>query len=103
MCRVPGANQHRVPKSTGVTKQVDWCRQAILQEQLQLLYVPIQNSVFVFRINDGERISNWEGLHQQRVTAVVHPAGSNHIITGSNDMTAKVGNSVPFHPNCGAV
>ncbi|DBB16734.1 TPA: hypothetical protein ACH3X3_014977 [Trebouxia sp. C0006] len=33
---------------------------------------------------------NWEGLHKQLVTAVVHHPGSNHIITGSHDMTAKL-------------
>lgn len=90
VCRVPGANQHRVPRSAGLTKQADWCQQAFLQEELQVLYVPIKGSVYGFRIDDGERINNWEGLHKQLVTAVVHPPGSNHIITGSHDMTAKV-------------
>ncbi|KAL3143046.1 hypothetical protein ABBQ38_003321 [Trebouxia sp. C0009 RCD-2024] len=88
--RVPGANQQRVPNKVGVVKQADWCQQAFLQEQLQLLYVPIQGSVYGFRIDDGERVYNWENLHKQLVTAVVHPAGSNHIITGSHDMTAKL-------------
>ena len=55
-----------------------------------MLYVPIKGCVYGFRINDGERIYNWEGLHKQLVTAVVHPPDSNHIITGSHDMTAKV-------------
>ena len=55
-----------------------------------MLYVPIKGSVYGFRIDDGERIYNWEGLHKQLVTAVVHHPGSNHIITGSHDMTAKV-------------
>ena len=88
--RVPGANQHRVPKSAGLVKQADWCQQAFLQEELQVLYVPIKGSVYGFRIDDGERMYNWEGLHKQLVTAVVHHPGSNHIITGSHDMTAKV-------------
>jgi len=73
--RVPGANQHRVPKSTGLIKQADWCQQAFLQEELQVLYVPIKGSVYGFRIDDGERIYNWEGLHKQLVTAVVHHPG----------------------------
>ena len=89
-CRVPGANQQRVPRRVGLVKQADWCQQAFLEEQLQVLYVPIQGSVYGFRIDDGERIYNWEDLHKQLVTAIVHPAGSNHIITGSHDMTAKV-------------
>lgn len=89
-CRVPGANQQRVPRRARLVKQADWCQQAFLEEQLQVLYVPIQGSVYGFRIDDGERIYNWEGLHKQLVTAIVHPAGSNHIITGSHDMTAKV-------------
>ncbi|KAL0051218.1 hypothetical protein WJX82_003945 [Trebouxia sp. C0006] len=88
--RVPGANQHRVPKSAGLVKQADWCQQAFLQEELQVLYVPIKGSVYGFRIDDGERMYNWEGLHKQLVTAVVHHPGSNHIITGSHDMTAKL-------------
>ncbi|DBA99981.1 TPA: hypothetical protein ACH3X1_013852 [Trebouxia sp. C0004] len=88
--RVPGANQHRVPKSAGLVKQADWCQQAFLQEELQVLYVPIKGSVYGFCIDDGERIYNWEGLHKQLVTAVVHHPGSNHIITGSHDMTAKL-------------
>ena len=89
-CRVPGANQQRVPKRVGLVKQADWCQQAFLQEQLQVLYVPIQGSVYGFQTDDGERIYNWEDLHKQLVTAIVQPAGSNHIITGSHDMTAKV-------------
>ncbi|KAL0038743.1 hypothetical protein WJX79_006176 [Trebouxia sp. C0005] len=88
--RVPGANQHRVPKSAGLVKQADWCQQAFLQEELQVLHVPIKGSVYGFRIDNGERIYNWEGLHKQLVTAVVHHPGSNHIITGSHDMTAKL-------------
>ena len=88
--RVPGANQQRVPRIAGLTKQADWCQQSFLQEELQVLYIPIRGSVYGFRIEDGERIHNWEGLHKQLVTAVVHPPGSNHIITGSHDMTAKV-------------
>jgi len=79
-----------VPKSAGLVKQADWCQQAFLQEELQVLYVPIKGSVYGFRIDDGERMYNWEGLHKQLVTAVVHHPGSNHIITGSHDMTAKV-------------
>ena len=55
-----------------------------------MLYVPIQGSVYGFQIDDGERIYNWEDLHKQLVTAIVQPDGSNHIITGSHDMTAKV-------------
>lgn len=55
-----------------------------------MLYVPIQGSVYGFQIDDGERVYNWEDLHKQLVTAIVQPAGSNHIITGSHDMTAKV-------------
>lgn len=89
-CRVPGANQQRIPTRVGLVKQADWCQQAFLEEQLQVLYVPIQGSVYGFRVDDGERIYNWENLHKQLVTAIVHPAGSNHIITGSHDMTAKV-------------
>ena len=89
-CRVPGANQQRVPRRVGLVKQAEWCQQAFLSEQLQVLYVPIQGSVYGFQIDDGERIYNWEDLHRQLVTAIVQPAGSNHIITGSHDMTAKV-------------
>ena len=87
---MPGANQQRVPRKAGLVRQPDWCQQAFLQEQLQVLYVPLQGSVYGFRIADGERVYNWENLHKQLVTAVVHPPGSNHIITGSHDMTAKV-------------
>lgn len=77
--------------------QPDWCQQVFLQEQLQVLYVPLQGSVYGFRIDDGERIYNWEGLHKQLVTAVAHPPGSNHIITGSHDMTAKVTHAQLLH------
>ena len=90
MSRVPGANQHRVPRAAGLTKQAYWCQQAFLQQDIQVLYVPIKGSVYGFRIDTGERINNWEAIHKQLVTAVVHPPGTHHIITGSHDMTAKV-------------
>ena len=72
------------------SKPAHWCQQAFLQQDLQVLYVPIKGSVYGFRIDTGERINNWEAIHKQLVTAVVHPPGTHHIITGSHDMTAKV-------------
>ena len=55
-----------------------------------MVYVPVGGSVYGFRVQDGERINNWEDIHKQTITAVVHPPGSNHVITGSHDLTAKV-------------
>lgn len=89
-CRVPGVNQHRVPKPVGVLQQPDWCQNIFLQEDLQVVYVPVRGSVYGFRVQDGERINDWEDIHKQTITAVVHPPGSNHVITGSHDLTAKV-------------
>lgn len=83
-------NQQRVPKPVGMQQQPDWCHAMFLQEDLQVVYVPISGSVYGFLIQNGERINNWEDIHKQDVTAVVHPPGSNHVITGSHDMTAKV-------------
>ena len=95
--RVPGVNQQRVPKSVGMQQQPDWCHKVFLQEDLQVVYVPVGGSVYGFRVQDGERINNWEDIHKQPITAVVHPPGSNHIITGSHDMTAKVCMLSCFH------
>lgn len=89
-CRVPGVNQQRVPKLVGLQQQPDWCHDIFLQEDLQVVYVPIKTSVYGFDIQTGVRINDWEDIHKQSVTAVVHPPGSNHVITGSHDMTAKV-------------
>ena len=89
-CRVPGLNQQRVPKPVGMLQQPDWCQNIFLQEDLQVVYVPVRGSVYGFRVQGGERISDWEDIHKQTITAVVHPPGSNHVITGSHDLTAKV-------------
>ena len=87
---MPGVNQQRVPKLVGLQQQPDWCHDIYLQEDLQVVYVPVGGSVYGFRVQDGERINNWEDIHKQTITAVVHPPGSNHVITGSHDLTAKV-------------
>lgn len=71
-------------------QQPDWCHDIYLQEDVQVVYVPVGGSVYGFRVHDGERINNWEDIHKQTITAVVHPPGSNHVITGSHDLTAKV-------------
>lgn len=46
--------------------------------------------MYGFQTRHGERIHDWEDLHKQTITAVVHASGSNHVITGSYDQTVKV-------------
>jgi WD40 repeat protein len=61
-----------------------------VQDDAYMVYAAVQGSVYGFDLLTGKRKSDWENIHDSLVTSVVFLPTQNHVLTGSDDMTAKV-------------